>query len=186
MQQKALFVILALGLGATAAPTNQCTMKPTKTTTSTPTCDTRLCVDNVDPCGQWYGGCFLAPECGGTWPTFTAPPCSLTITPTPTETVYPTTTCNISVCADYINECGKMYGGCFLAPECGGTWPTFTPPPCSTSPTPDPTCTSSICADYINECGKMYGGCFLAPKCGGTWPTFTPPPCPTPTTATLT
>ncbi|KAF8421851.1 hypothetical protein EV426DRAFT_608192 [Tirmania nivea] len=121
-----------------------------------------------------YGGCFLAPECGGTWPTFTSPPCNLTITPTPTETEYPISTCDISICADYINECGQMYGGCFLAPECGGAWPTFTPPPCTTA-----TCTYSICADYQNSCGIPYGGCFLAPQCGGEWPTFTTPPCPT-------
>lgn len=184
MQQKAFFVIVALAIGATAVPANRCTLKPTKTVTSIPTCDTQLCVDNIDPCGQWYGGCFLAPECGGTWPTFTPPPCSLTITPTPTETVYPTTTtttCDISICADYINKCGEMYGGCFLAPECGGTWPTFTPPPCKT---PVPTCTYSICADYQNSCGIPYGGCFLAPQCGGKWPTFTPPPCPTKTSIT--
>ena len=90
-----------------------------------------------------------------------------------------------TICADYINECGAMYGGCFPDPKCtGGTaWPTFTPPPCTTTTSTSSEPCPTICADYINECGAMYGGCFPDPKCtGGTaWPTFTPPPCTTTT-----
>ena len=93
-----------------------------------------------------------------------------------------------TICADYINECGAMYGGCFPDPKCtGGTaWPTFTPPPCTTTTSTSSEPCPTICADYINECGAMYGGCFPDPKCtGGTaWPTFTPPPCTNTTTTT--
>ena len=158
-----------------AAPAAQC---PPNTKTTTSTCDAQICVDYIDACGQEYGGCFLAPECGGTTPTFTTPSCNPTITPTPTITATPTSTCDTSICADYVNDCGINYGGCFLASECGGTWPSFTPPPCPSTTT---TCTYSICADYTNSCGMPCGGCFLAPQCGGTWPTFTTPDCPTPT-----
>ncbi|KAI5792548.1 hypothetical protein DFH27DRAFT_527306 [Peziza echinospora] len=61
------------------------------------------------------------------------------LTPTPTETSIPSNsvdetpvpTCSLIVCVDYINECNIFYGECFLAPECGGTWPVVTPPPCA-------------------------------------------------------
>ncbi|KAI5851733.1 hypothetical protein DFP73DRAFT_167314 [Morchella snyderi] len=90
-----------------------------------------------------------------------------------------------SICADYINECGMMYGGCFSDPKCtGGTaWPTFSKPPCPTASPTSSVC-PTICADYINDCGQMYGGCFPDPQCtGGTaFPSFSKPPCPTTTT----
>jgi hypothetical protein len=43
----------------------------------------------------------------------------------------PTTSCP-TICADYMNSCSMMYGGCFPDPKCtgGSVWPTFTPPPC--------------------------------------------------------
>ncbi|KAF8534515.1 hypothetical protein BDD12DRAFT_411134 [Trichophaea hybrida] len=46
--------------------------------------------------------------------------------PKPTSSACPT------ICADYINSCSMMYGGCFPDPKCtgGSAWPTFTPPPC--------------------------------------------------------
>lgn len=55
----------------------------------------------------------LDPACtGGTkWPTFTKPPCNSTTTTKPTTTSA-STTCKGTICADYINECGQMYGGC--------------------------------------------------------------------------
>ncbi|KAK4197841.1 hypothetical protein QBC40DRAFT_267223, partial [Triangularia verruculosa] len=80
-------------------------------------------------------------------------PTSTSKTPTPTTTKKPTTTpkpsstCNgsgMTVCADYINECGMMYGGCF--PDCK-PWPTFSAPPCKVTtsvrivPVPIPTST---------------------------------------------
>lgn len=34
------------------------------------------------------------------------------------------------ICADYVNDCGKMYGGCFTLACAGDPWPVFTPPPC--------------------------------------------------------
>lgn len=186
--------LLALALSVSAAPPRckaptktQTYLPPTVYPTATTTCDIQLCVDYIDACGQGYGGCFLAPECGGTWPTFTAPPCSLTITPTPTPpTVYPTatSTCDISLCVDNINSCGQMFGGCFLIPECGGTVPTFVPPPCPTTTTAidittttGTACDFTICVDSINTCGQMFGGCYLAPECGGTVPRWTTPPC---------
>lgn len=72
-----------------------------------------------------------------------------------------------TICADFINECGKMFGGCFADPKCtGGTaWPSFTPPPCPSSTT---------------KPGLMYGGCFTVPEhaAGAARPTPAPPPCP--------
>ncbi|SPN96790.1 uncharacterized protein DNG_00310 [Cephalotrichum gorgonifer] len=93
----------------------------------------------------------------------------------------PTNGCDttISVCADYINECGMMYGGCF--PDCK-PWPTFEPPPCpssstwatvTTTATPEPTdpgdsleekCkaegTVILCVDGIDDCGNGWGECY--------------------------
>ncbi|TGZ77151.1 hypothetical protein EX30DRAFT_398743 [Ascodesmis nigricans] len=47
-----------------------------------------------------------------------------------------TATCTHTVCYDYVNECGQMYGGCVLAPHCGGpVKPTFSRPACSTTMT---------------------------------------------------
>ncbi|EWC44096.1 hypothetical protein DRE_07231 [Drechslerella stenobrocha 248] len=95
---------------------------------------------------------------------------------TSTKTTRPSTTtekCDIILCADGVNECGIMYGGCF--PACPGLpTPTFTPPPC---PTTNKKCDTILCADMVNECGMMYGGCFEACPDSPT-PTFAPPPCP--------
>ncbi|EPS39553.1 hypothetical protein H072_6711 [Dactylellina haptotyla CBS 200.50] len=91
---------------------------------------------------------------------------------TRTTTRATTTSCTLTLCADGVNECSMMYGGCF--PACPGLpTPTFTPPPC---PTPKK-CDQQLCVDNVNECGMMYGGCFEACP----WspqPTFVPPPCP--------
>ncbi|KAF9879815.1 hypothetical protein CkaCkLH20_02626 [Colletotrichum karsti] len=43
---------------------------------STDNCNTRtICIDYVNECGQWYGGCHA--DCRP-WPSYTAPPCSST------------------------------------------------------------------------------------------------------------
>ncbi|KAF2443285.1 hypothetical protein P171DRAFT_322009, partial [Karstenula rhodostoma CBS 690.94] len=89
--------------------------------------------------------------------------------------------CTLSVCADYINSCGRWYGGCYAV--CPGyTTPRFTDPGCPTTSSrasvivPE-VCSTTLCADYINDCGIMYGGCFL--DCPGhTTPSFTDPGCP--------
>lgn len=62
--------------------------------------------------------------------------------------------------------------------HCGGPWPTFTPPPCTSTTTSVITITTSItsepssepsstcnwvCADYVNECGQWYGG-YVTPR----------------------
>ncbi|KAK8017734.1 hypothetical protein PG993_014060 [Apiospora rasikravindrae] len=106
-----------------------------------------------------------------------------------------------TVCADYVNACGQMYGGCFSACT---PWPTFTPPPCTistTAVTPSPTITSAppsvkatststdgglpcggsrLCADHVRTCGTTavltFGGCY--PACSPS-PLYTAPPCPT-------
>ena len=181
-----LLMLLVAGSGLAAATPKKPDATTACTTASTTSCQT-ICVDYVNECGQTYGGCFPDPTCtGGTvWPSFTKPPCSTTSTSAiPTSSPCPT------ICVDYVNECGMMYGGCFPEPACtGGTaWPSFPKPPCPTTISTASTASSStptvspcptICADYINECGQMYGGCFPDPACtGGTvWPTFTKPPC---------
>ncbi|EWC44266.1 hypothetical protein DRE_01092 [Drechslerella stenobrocha 248] len=102
----------------------------------------------------------------------------------------PTTTasCTITICADYINSCGLMYGGCY--PACKGLpTPTFVPPPCPTTTTTTTratavaTTTSAcqiICVDAVNECGIKYGGCY----CSNLPFPYPKPPCPTSTTTT--
>ncbi|KAK6353999.1 hypothetical protein TWF730_008419 [Orbilia blumenaviensis] len=104
----------------------------------------------------------------------------ITKSPRPTTT----TSCSITLCADYVNSCGMGYGGCY--PACPGLpTPTFTPPPCPTTRPTTTSCDITICADYINSCGMGYGGCY--PACPGLpTPTFTPPPCPTTTKPTKT
>ena len=126
------------------------------------TCNT-ICADFINDCGKMFGGCFPDPTCtGGTaWPTFTPPPCTATTpdhkpTPKPPgkespkkgpkkmdpkkadpKKMEPKGACTETICYDFVNECSKMYGGCTLAPKCGGPMtPTFSKPPC---PTPPPT-----------------------------------------------
>lgn len=102
----------------------------------------------------------------------------LTKTPRPT-----TTSCDITICADYINSCGLGYGGCY--PACPGLpTPTFTPPPCPTTKKPTKTTTKkpcqTICVDAVNECGIKYGGCYCRED---PFP-YPKPPCPTTTKTT--
>ncbi|KAK4116284.1 hypothetical protein N656DRAFT_765273 [Canariomyces notabilis] len=64
--------------------TTKVTQLPPATTgkatgTSSCTAAQTVCLDGINECGQWYGGCF--PDCRP-WPTFTAPPCSKTVTKT--------------------------------------------------------------------------------------------------------
>ncbi|OAA80045.1 hypothetical protein LEL_03531 [Akanthomyces lecanii RCEF 1005] len=121
-----------------------CTIKTiTPTTTSPPTttstpdnCSTRsVCIDLVNECGMWYGGCI--PDCKP-WPTFSKPPCPPTTTTTMTTTSTPTTTSSVddchtrTICIDYVNECGMGYGGC--VPDCKPL-PTFSKPPCPSTTT---------------------------------------------------
>lgn len=167
---------IAFALGAYATPASHCHQYTTPTATHTPSCDIQICYDNVNECGIGFGGCFLAPQCGGPpTPTFTTPPC-----PSTTTNISHTSSCSFSICVDGVNECGIRFGGCYLAPQCGGT-PNFTRPPCPTTTSITQTCNNNICVDKVNECGMWFGGCYLAPECGGTVPTFTPPPCPTTT-----
>ena len=150
----------------TDSPSN--TTPPPETTS----CFLTLCIDNMNSCSQMYGGCF--PACGNyTTPSFADPGCPSTTRTSTTSTTSctssivkspstPTTTsctagmvtsttsttsstsCTQTVCADYINSCGLMYGGCF--PACGNyTTPSFADPGCpSTTQTSTTSCTSSI------------------------------------------
>jgi hypothetical protein len=139
----------------TDSPSN--TTPPPETTS----CFLTLCVDNMNSCSQMYGGCF--PACGNyTTPSFTDPGCpsttrtstaSCTLKPPSTPTTISctsgmvtspsSTSCTQTVCADYINSCGLMYGGCF--PYCEGyTMPSFSVPDCPTSYSPS----TSISAEH--------------------------------------
>ncbi|KAK1832811.1 hypothetical protein QBC39DRAFT_370559 [Podospora conica] len=119
------------------------------------------CVDAINKCGVRYGACYdvckpelapVAPLCVVSTPAPTATSTKVagcdepktTSTPTTTSTVVPTTPTapgcpagktgsGYMLCADYINACGMMYGGCF--PDCK-PWPTFVPPPCPSSVMP--------------------------------------------------
>lgn len=174
-----VFPYAALVASALAAPTEEAQ------------CPQTLCIDAINSCGVRYGSCYDACE-----PSLrpTAPECVYPV-PISSSPSSPTDNCiTRTVCADYINDCGVWYGGCF--PDCT-PWPTFTAPPCPSSsmsagvlttttpayPTtslPEETdChTETVCEDFVNDCGQMYGGCFSACT---PWPTFTAPPCPTTT-----
>ncbi|KAK8101490.1 uncharacterized protein PG998_007095 [Apiospora kogelbergensis] len=103
-----------------------------------------------------------------------------------------------TVCADYVNECGQMYGGCFSACT---PWPSFKAPPCTlntistTTAAPAPITSapaaaaaatelpcggSRLCVDHVRTCGTTavltFGGCY--PACSPS-PIYTAPPCPT-------
>lgn len=105
---------------ALAALTALATAKkhPTATpcTTAAPsstTCETTLCADYINSCGQMYGGCY--PACSGfTTPSFTDPGCPPTITSSSSSTLSASASCSLTVCADYINDCGQWYGECTL------------------------------------------------------------------------
>ncbi|EME76867.1 uncharacterized protein MYCFIDRAFT_83965 [Pseudocercospora fijiensis CIRAD86] len=57
--------------------------------------------------------------------------------PTSTLDSSSATSSSCTICADYVNDCGIEYGGCFEA--CSGEpWPSFTPPPCPTNSTTTP------------------------------------------------
>ncbi|KAB5563602.1 hypothetical protein GE09DRAFT_788638 [Coniochaeta sp. 2T2.1] len=148
---------------------------PVRPTSTRPV--TQICEYTQDRCSQTYGGCY-APTDGR--PTFTTPSCSLEITPAAMTTVAPPAV-TPTICVDYVNKCGQMYGGCFASTR---PFPTFTGPSCSLETTPPPvvttvappstTVTPTICVDYVNKCGQTYGGCFASTR---PFPTFTGPSC---------
>ncbi|KAF3097175.1 hypothetical protein TWF569_002947 [Orbilia oligospora] len=195
MLSKVSFVVAAVYAVTGYAQTPVYTTTLRTTTSSCPV----ICYDYVNACGQGYGGC--VPRCpGDPMPTFIAPSCSKTTTgpitttsfvPTTTKSTTSTTSCP-TLCIDYINTCGGMWGTC--VPRCpGSTLPTFTPPPCKspTTPaittTPPPTTTPrltttsttscpTLCVDQLNSCGSWWGTCI--PRCPGqTMTAVTPPPC---------
>lgn len=124
------------GLRPTPAP---CSSSTSSSSTSTDNCSTRtVCADYINECGVWYGGCFpdctpwptfTAPPCTSTSTSVSATkkPCgnhdsSVTTTSlTPSVTVIttsvtiitptPITDCHsLTVCEDFVNECGQTYG----------------------------------------------------------------------------
>ncbi|KAI1858252.1 hypothetical protein JX265_010920 [Neoarthrinium moseri] len=133
--------LLALVASAHAAPNYDYKPPPPY-----PHCPHTICVDGINKCGIKYGACY--DQCKP-WKSPTPPPCSSTITVKPTTTK-PTTTkpttsttdnCSTrTVCADYVNECGIWYGGCF--PDCR-PWPSFSKPTCPSTSTVSPTSKTS-------------------------------------------
>ncbi|KAF3346187.1 hypothetical protein VD0002_g6416 [Verticillium dahliae] len=182
-----LLAFLSLAAGLVTARPATCSEELPAASSDCPT----LCIDGINDCNEPWGGCFnvCKPE-----ESPTMPPCSEptpTLMPiyhdTPTPTAPQSDDCSTrSVCADYVNECGIWYGGCFA--DCT-PWPTFTKPPCPPGPPgpvppvdddeegdhDDEDCERTICVDKVNECGIKYGGCYrdCAP-----YPTFEPPACP--------
>ncbi|ETS80022.1 hypothetical protein PFICI_07551 [Pestalotiopsis fici W106-1] len=175
-----------------------------------PKCPQTICVDKISPCGVKYGSCYdICDADPRVRPT--PPPCPASYSSALlTTSSFSADNCSTrTVCADYINECGIWYGGCFA--DCT-PWPTFSKPPCPsntstssnfpvlvtttttlppsvivtdtpTTPTSTDCHDQTICADYINSCGQTYGGCFSACT---PWPVFTPPPCPSSSNETTT
>jgi hypothetical protein len=141
------------------------TTKSPSNTTPPPrysSCSLTLCVDNVNTCGQMYGGCF--PACGNyTTPSFTDPGCPSTIKTSATS-------CTSSIVESHSTPTTTS---CTVGMVTSPSKPSTTASPPSSS-----TCTQTVCADYVNSCGMMYGGCF--PYCeGSTFPSFSAPACPT-------
>ena len=125
-------------------------------------CSLTICADSINTCGQTYGGCYPAcgnyttpsftdPGCSSTISSSTTS-CTSTVVKSPftptttsctsgmvtslskpsTSSTPCSTDCTQTVCVDYINSCGLMYGGCF--PYCSGyTIPSFAVPGCPTS-----------------------------------------------------
>lgn len=92
------FALSALAFTASANAAERC-----RESTS---CYSTICADNVNSCGQTYGGCY--PACSGyTTPTFSDPGCPSTTASRSTAS------CDNTICVDYINSCGQWYGGCF-------------------------------------------------------------------------
>ncbi|OIW35307.1 hypothetical protein CONLIGDRAFT_627368 [Coniochaeta ligniaria NRRL 30616] len=171
-----LLAFASLAAAAPAAPEVQQNCKPHT-----------ICVDKISPCGVRYGGCY---DVCKTADAPIAPLCAPTSTPVIswTTVTVPASTTARTICVDYINKCGQMYGGCFASTS---PWPTFTAPSCSLETTtttpplttvmPTTTAVPTICVDYINKCGQTYGGCFPSTT---PFPTFTGPSCSLETTTT--
>ncbi|RPA82869.1 hypothetical protein BJ508DRAFT_413800 [Ascobolus immersus RN42] len=111
------------------------TITPIPSITPTPTGCPWLCVDNINECGQMYGGCTT--HCpGAPWPTFSKPPCPSTtsttpITPTPTSvTTTPTATPTCPVeCFEWPGQCPGDQPIRLCQPHCPGDAPPQQPPP---------------------------------------------------------
>lgn len=131
------------------------------TTPETSLCLLTLCADNINTCGQTYGGCY--PACGNyRTRSFTDSGCLST-------TRLSTTSCTSSIVK---SPSTPTTTSCTSGMVTSPSKPSTTSTPCST------TCTQTVCVDYINSCGLMYGGCF--PYCSGyTIPSFSAPGCPT-------
>ncbi|EGY22996.1 uncharacterized protein VDAG_04434 [Verticillium dahliae VdLs.17] len=122
-----LLAFLSLAAGLVTARPATCSEELPAASSDCPT----LCIDGINDCNEPWGGCFnvCKPE-----ESPTMPPCSEptpTLMPiyhdTPTPTAPQSDDCSTrSVCADYVNECGIWYGGCFA--DCT-PWPTFTKRP---------------------------------------------------------
>ncbi|KAI5778764.1 hypothetical protein EDC01DRAFT_756553 [Geopyxis carbonaria] len=131
----AAVLLLASAFATAAASAITSTTTPPDTSITHPYTCTR-CEDYFDDCGHTWGGCYVVPSCGGTKPVWEKPTCVPTTT---TTTTVPTDDASCTLCADYFDECGHTWGGCYRVPECGGTVPVFTSPGCTPTPTPTPT-----------------------------------------------
>lgn len=81
-----------------------------------PKCPDTICVDGVSPCGVKFGSCYdRCDRNPGIRPT--PPPCpasySSALLQTSSAPISADNCSTRSVCADYVNECGIWYGGCF-------------------------------------------------------------------------
>lgn len=155
----------------------------TPTSTSTlPACSKTVCADFTNACGVGYGTCY--PVCSGyPTPTITPPACNIKAPPTttttaPTASIKPaqqlhvtassSSTCDQSICVDYINTaCGIKYGGCFGL--CSGlATPTFNDPGCPTGGVDMGFVTAKKmcgykCDLYVDHCSQTYGpGCYTS------------------------
>lgn len=100
--------------------------------------------------------------------------------PTTTCTRSSSSTCSLTICADYINSCSQTYGGCY--PACSGyTTPSFTDPGCPpTTKGPPPTTTTG--GPQTSDCFSTVIQTVCSPT--STSPTSSRPECPVTVTQT--
>ena len=95
-QRQAMFTPLTLAMVALAffASANPLTTPPSYLSPYPTPCSSTLCVDNINSCGQTYGGCY--PACSGyPTPTFTDPGCNPSSSPV--SPTYPDPRCSVTV-----------------------------------------------------------------------------------------
>lgn len=109
--RQTMFTPLALAMAALASliSANPLTTPPSYLSPYPSPCSSTLCVDNINSCGQTYGGCY--PVCSGyPNPTFTDPGCNPSSSPV--SPTYPDPRCSVTVTATVTEPSPYYPPGC--------------------------------------------------------------------------